>query len=168
MDRMYMKQANYRDFLSNTVKLFLLFYLSLGFGLVNAEDHAHEHPHHLSVLIGGTHVLDHDVNGETIGLDYEYRTSDLLGFGFVAEHAFEDVDATTLIAVADIHTPIGLIAQIGPGIEFTDHGDRFLFRIGGLYEFEFESFTVSPQFHIDIAENADDSLVFGFAFGKHF
>ena len=86
----------------------------------------------------------------------------------VAEYAFDEIDATTFIAVADIHTSFGLIAQIGPGIEFAEHGDRFLFRVGGLYEFEFESFTVSPQFHIDILENGDDSLVFGFAFGRHF
>jgi len=86
----------------------------------------------------------------------------------VAEYAFDEIDATTFIAVADIHTSFGLIAQIGPGIEFAEDGDRFLFRDGGLYEFEFESFTVSPQFHIDILENGDDSLVFGFAFGRHF
>lgn len=58
--------------------------------------------------------------------------------------------------------------QVGPGIEFGKHHDRFVFRIGALYEFEYESWTVSPQFHYDMAENADDSLVFGFAFGKAF
>ena len=146
---------------------FLVLFFSLFFFLpVKAGEF--DKPHHLSVFLGGTHVLNEDHTGETIGLDYEYRVSHLLGVGFVAEYAFEDVDATTLLAVADIHSKSGFIAQVGPGVEFTDHGDRFLFRIGALYEFEFDDFTVSPQFHIDIAENADDSLVFGLAIGKHF
>lgn len=132
----------------------------------NAEDF--KHPHHLSVLLGGTHVLNEDHTGETIGLDYEYRVSRLIGLGFVAEYAFNDVNATTLLAVADIHSDTGFIAQVGPGVEFTDHGNLFVFRIGGMYEFEFDRVTFSPQFHIDIADSADDSLVFGLAFGSHF
>ncbi len=128
-----------------------------------------EHPHHLSLFLGGTHVLNDDHSGETIGLDYEYRVSELLGVGFVAEYAFSDVDATTLLAVADTHSDLGLILQVGPGIEFTQHhGDFLIFRVGGLYEFEFEHYTISPQFHIDIADNHGDSLVFGMAFGAHF
>ena len=165
MNMFAIKKINCRDTFRITIKLFLLL-ISLNFGHASAENHNGQH--HLSVFVGGTHVLNHDLNGETLGLDYEYRVSELLGLGMVAEYAFEDIDATTLIAVADIHTPFGLIAQIGPGVEFTEHGDRFLFRVGGLYEFEFASYTVSPQFHFDIAANAEDSLVFGFAFGKNF
>ena len=135
---------------------------------VLAQAEGYEDLQHLSLFVGGTHVLNDDLDGETLGLDYEYRVSELLGLGFVAEHAFSEVKATTFIAVADIHSPIGVIAQVGPGIEFTEHGDRFLFRVGGLYEFEFGHFTLSPQFHIDLAENHEDSLVFGFAFGTHF
>ena len=96
-------------------------------------------PHHLSVFLGGTHMFDEDHNGETIGLDYEYCVSEILGLGFVIEHAYEDIDATTFLTVADIHTSIGAIFQVGPGIEFTDHGDRFLFRVGTMYEFKFLS-----------------------------
>lgn len=133
---------------------------------VNAENL--EQPHHVSLFIGGTHMFDDDHNGETFGLDYEYCVSEVLGLGFVIEHAFEDIDATTFLTVADIHTPMGAIFQVGPGIEFTDHGDRFLFRVGTMYEFKFEEFTLSPQLHFDIAENAHDSIVLGFAIGKSF
>ncbi len=134
---------------------------------VNAENL--EKPHHISLFIGGTHMLDDDHNGETFGLDYEYCVSEILGLGVVLEHAFDDIDATTFLTVADIHTPIGMIFQVGPGIEFTDHGDRFLFRVGTMYEFKFDHhYTLSPQLHFDIAENAHDSIVFGFAIGKSF
>ncbi len=152
--------------LAKGILLFILFFSYFYSGAVRAN--GFDAPHHLSLFLGGTHLLNDDLYGETVGLDYEYRVSDLLGLGFVSEYAFSKIDAATFLAVADIHTHLGVIMQLGPGIEFTEHGDRYIFRLGGLYEFEFESFTLSPQFHIDFAENANDSLVFGFAFGKAF
>ena len=166
MSMCYNKEINCRNVFRKTVKLFLLLFISFSYGFANADEHIK--PHHLSLFVGGTHALDHDLNGETLGLDYEYRVSELIGLGMVAEYAFHEIEAITLIAVADIYTPFGLMMQIGPGVELTDHADRFLFRVGGLYEFDFGSFTVSPQLHWDIVENHDDSLVFGFAFGKYF
>ncbi len=151
------------------MRLFIFVLMFSAYAIVQAEDF--EKPHHLSLFMGGTHVLNEDHTGETFGVDYEYRVSKLLGVGFVAEHAFGEVDSTTLLAVADIHTPLGFILQIGPGVEIFDEdeeGNLFIFRVGGLYEFEFDAFTVSPQFHVDFADNADDSLVFGLAIGSHF
>jgi hypothetical protein len=45
-----------------------------------------------------------------------------LGLGFVAEYAFEDLDAYTYLLVADLHITNRFIAQIGPGVEF--HGSH--------------------------------------------
>ena len=136
------------------------------------EDYLEKGPHHLSVFLGGTRLDDdEDTTDFTAGIDYEYRVNRLLGIGAVVEHAFGDVDATTALVVMDIHIYKGFIVQTGPGYEWPDaeeEDDRFVYRLGGLYEFEVGEFTVSPQLHIDFAEDADDALVFGVAFGRAF
>lgn len=123
-------------------------------------------PHHISLFQGGTSI-DGDGLAYTIGIDYEYRVSELLGLGVVAEYAFGDIDATTLLAVADIHIYRGLIMQIGPGVELGS-SDHFVTRVGALYELEWGPFTLSPQFHVDFTEGAEDALVFGIAVGRAF
>ncbi len=124
-------------------------------------------PHHVSFLVGGTRVRAEEETGFTIGGDYEYRITRRLGVGGVVEHAFGEVDATTLLAVADIHLWRGLAAQVGPGVEFLDDRAEPVGRIGALYEIELGGrFTVSPQLHYDITD--EDSIVFGLAFGRSF
>lgn len=127
----------------------------------------HASPHHLSVLTGGTALVDEDHTAFTLGIDYEYRVSDFLGLGVVVEQAFGDIDATTLLAVADLHLWRGFIAQVGPGVEFVDGNSHAALRLGVLYEVEFENgFTLSPQLHYDFSH--EDAVVFGFAIGKAF
>lgn len=135
----------------------------------NEEDEPlhHSSPHHLSVLTGGTALVDEDHSAFTVGIDYEYRVNDFLGLGFVVEQAFGDIDSTTLLAVADLHLWHGLIAQVGPGVEFVDGNSHAALRLGMLYEFEFDSgFTLSPQLHYDFSH--EDAVVFGIALGKAF
>lgn len=130
-------------------------------------DHG-EHPHHLSLLVAGTHVEDEDETAVTIGVDYEYRVSELLGVGFVVEHAFGELDATSILAVADIHVWQGLAVQVGPGVEFVHDEERLIGRLGALYEVELgDGFTLSAQVHYDISER-EDAVVFGVAFGRAF
>lgn len=125
-------------------------------------------PHHLSVFVGGTHIDEEDETAVTIGVDYEYRVSDLLGLGFVVEQALGEIDSTTVLAVADIHLIHGLAVQVGPGIEFVDDTEFAIARLGMLYEVELgDHFTISPQFHYDLSE-AEDAIVFGVAVGRAF
>ncbi|WP_230279951.1 hypothetical protein [Croceicoccus sp. Ery15] len=137
---------------------------SAGEGIVEEA----EGPHHLSLVIGGTHVDQADETAFTLGVDYEYRISELLGVGFVAEHAFGELDSTTLIAAADIHLFEGLAVQVGPGVEFAE-GEEFLMgRLGAVYEFELgNGMTLSPQLHYDFSEG-EDAVVFGAAIGRAF
>ena len=124
-------------------------------------------PHHVSVFIGNTELVDSDHSGFTLGIDYEYRVSEFLGLGFVGERAFGGVDATTLLLVADLHLWRGLIAQVGPGIEIVDSETHTAARFGLLYEFELENgITVSPQLHYDVSH--EDGIVFGLAVGRAF
>lgn len=124
--------------------------------------------HHLSALIGGSYIDAADETVFTLGVDYEYRINPLLGVGFVAEQAFGDIDATTLLAVTDIHVWRGLAFQVGPGVEFVDDETLAVGRFGALYEIEFEGrFTISPQIHYDFSEG-EDAVVFGIAIGRAF
>ena len=135
------------------------------------EPHWHSHPHHISLLVAGTD--DDEETAFTLGVDYEYRVSEFLGVGAVLEHAFEDIDATTLLAVADLHFWRGLIVQTGPGVERIDgdNGDsdetELIYRLGTLYEFEVGPYTVSPQIHYDFS-SGEDAVIFGLAFGFAF
>ncbi len=123
--------------------------------------------HHVSLVVAGTSIPTEDETAFTLGGDYEYRVNRLIGLGFVAEHAFEDVGATTLLAVADIHVWRGLAIQAGPGIEIIDGDAVAAGRIGALYEFELGGgATLAPQLHYDISE--EDGVVFGVAFGRAF
>ena len=135
----------------------------------NEAQPVHEtHPHHLSLLSAGTYVDGEDETAITFGIDYEYRVSELIGLGVVAERALGELDATTVLAVADIHLWKGLAIQVGPGVEFAE-GEEFLIgRLGALYEFEIgNKFTVSPQAHYDASEGKD-AIVFGIAVGRAF
>ena len=127
-----------------------------------------ETPHHLSIIAGGTYINAVDDTFFTLGVDYEYRISPLIGVGAVAEQTFGEVDATTLLAVTDIHVWKGLAFQIGPGVEFVDSETFAIGRLGALYEIEFaEGYTVSPQLHFDLS-SGEDAIVFGLAIGRAF
>ncbi len=149
------------------IALFLFVSLPL-FGIAQIDVEFDEaRRHHLSLVTAGTNIPEENETAFTIGLDYEYRANRLLGFGFVAEHAFEAVDATTVLAVADIHLWRGLAIQVGPGIEILDGDVVAAGRIGALYEIEIgEHFTLSPQVHYDISE--EDGIVFGVSIGRNF
>lgn len=120
---------------------------------------------HLSVFTGLT--SEDNESAATIGLDYEYRVDQHLGLGAVVEQATEDVDATTILAVADLHITNYWVVQTGPGIEFLEHEDEFVYRIGTLYEWEYEGYTISPQVHYDMTGN-ENALIVGFAVGVGF
>lgn len=129
-----------------------------------------EHRNHFAVVTTGSHLFvedEADKSAFTIGGDYEYRINRILGAGFVLEHAFGELDATTLLGVADIHIWRGFALQAGGGVEWADHESNAVGRIGGVYEFELaRGFTIAPQVHYDFSK--EDTLVFGAAFGRAF
>lgn len=138
--------------------------------------HAAHHANHLSALAGTTaHSGD---TASTYGLDYEYRLGNLIGIGAVAEHAVAPIEATTLLAVADVHVWRALAVQTGPGAELLHDPHavsadamqvRFVYRVGLLYEFALGRTTISPQLHYDLAPGATaDSVVAALAFGMGF
>lgn len=124
-----------------------------------------EMPHHISVLVAETY--EEKESAPSIGLDYEYRYSDFLGVGAVLEGAFDDIDTTTVLAVADLHITNQFIVQTGPGMEFLSGQDELVYRLGTLYECEWGGYTVSPQVHYDW-NSGEDAIVVGIALGFGF
>ncbi|MFT4860930.1 MAG: hypothetical protein ACI95C_000128 [Pseudohongiellaceae bacterium] len=153
--------------LASGLLLFLLASTAHGQPISSVESYGFEAPHHLSIFLGDTHI-DGEGNNLTIGIDYEYRVSELLGLGVVVERAGGEIDATTALAVADIHFSSGVIMQVGPGFESHDSEQIFVARIGILYEFELGEFTLSPQLHWDYHAEGESALVAGLAFGFGF
>lgn len=131
------------------------------------QQHSKQGPHHLSMLLADTHA-DGEGDNFTLGIDYEYRVSELLGVGTVVERAYGELDATTLLAVADLHFQNGLIVQVGPGAERKDDDNIFVARLGVLYEFEIDNFTISPQIHWDYHDGEANTVVTGLALGFSF
>lgn len=131
------------------------------------QEYAAHGRNHLSMILADTNVSGEGDNF-TVGLDYEYRLNELIGLGAVIERAYGELDATTLLAVADIHFQSGLIMQVGPGFEHRDDENVFVTRVGVLYEFELEHYTLSPQLHWDYHEGESNAIVAGVAFGFSF
>ena len=125
-----------------------------------------EQPHHISILGSGT--FEEEESAPSVGIDYEYRASELLGIGAVAETAFGEIDVTTVLAVADLHITNHFIVQTGPGVDFV-RGEReeIVYRIGVLYEWEQDGYTISPQLHYDWT-SGEDAIILGVAFGVGF
>lgn len=132
-----------------------------------AEDHSAGKRHHVSVILGNTQLVEEGHDGFTFGMDYEYLLNDRLGIGFVAEHAFDDLDVTAAFAVADVHITHSWVVQLGPGVEI-EHGEAYYVgRLGTYYEFEVSEFTVAPQVAYDLSE-IEDSVVYGLLIGRMF
>ncbi len=134
-----------------------------------AADDGHlsaEERHHLSVFLGGTTIAEGGETGFTYGLDYEYGLTPNVGIGVVLERAEGNVDATTILAVADVHLIDKLVLQVGPGIEFLEDSNPFVVRAGLYYELEIGDFSFAPSLHFDFAE--ETSIVYGVIIGRKF
>ena len=132
-----------------------------------AHGEKHHGPHHLSILSAGTHVRGHG-DYATLGIDYEYRISSSYGIGVVLERAFDGLDATTGLAVANFHLNDRWVMQLGSGYERSHSEYIFAARVGMLYAFEFEGFTLTPQLHWNYLDAHDNAVVAGIALGFSF
>lgn len=125
--------------------------------------------HHVSVVLGGTTSPAENETGFTFGVDYEYRLRERFGIGGVVERAGGRLDATSLIALVDVHLSRRFVVQAGPGVTF-EGGERFAVgRIGAYYEFELGKYTLSPVLSYDIAGGGrPNEVVFGVQLGRQF
>jgi hypothetical protein len=103
----------------------------------------------------------------------------------VIEHAGDEVDSTTALAVIDWHMLPGFVFQFGPGVEYerereieheAGHGafvrtrtePRLVGRAGFFYEFEVgRAWSIAPSVNLDVTRR-HETLVWGLAVGRRF
>ncbi len=146
------------------------------------ESHSEEvqHEHHLGLFLGATTVTGEDgITSSTVGLDYEYylrNISPLLGIGFMGELVMADHIEYIAVVPFYFHPAGEFKIWVAPGvIEREDIGiphegedakilPYFMLRIGGDYDMQFGSYTISPTFSADFVED-EVLLVYGLTFG---
>lgn len=128
--------------------------------------------HHLALFVGGgvEEKKDHDKNTWAVGLEYEYRFSDLWGVGAVFEKLGEDaIRNRALIVPFSFHPGRGWRLFTGPGYEWNSKKDKMLLRMGVGYEFKLGGhWSIAPEALVDLIENGDNTWLAGVAIGYHF
>lgn len=121
----------------------------------------------LSLFAGITD--DRGDNVFSMGLDYEYHFSELIGVGALVDVAGGDVRSSVLGIPVFFHPVGGLFVLVAPGIEFQDDDDNeFLVRLGVGWEFELsEKWTLAPVFNIDFVDS-EEVYVYGVELGYRF
>lgn len=152
----------------------------------HGEHHAHKN--HLAIFNGATTNFDHSATDYTIGLDYEYRFSNLIGAGFGAEYILTDDGELVLGIPVFIHPAKGfklIVAPIGVNaVSHDNHEDdtggthkagstsssekewHFGVRIGAAYDIHVGKLSLSPTVAYDITNT--QALVYGLAIGIGF
>ena len=142
------------------------------------ESHAvhqthHLHHNHLALFTGATTNFEHDSTDFTLGIDYEYRFSEMFGVGLFGEIVFAEHEETLIGVPFFIHmknSPLKIV--LAPGIiKGEDHHhhkyEKFLFRGGLGYDIHLGSCSITPTVNADLVDG-HVSLAYGIAFGVGF
>ncbi len=127
-----------------------------------------EHRRHILNGFTGIAQEDTETEGFALGVDYEYRFSELFGVG-----AFTEViagEGRAIIVGADLvwHAAEPLALFVGYGEERKDKEWQGVMRLGGLYEFPVgDGWTLSPTVAYDFSlkHPDEDVLVLGLSLG---
>ncbi len=127
--------------------------------------HHRPHRHHLILFLGTTRV--HGENEDSIGVEYQYRAQEKVGFGGLVDQGGGTFDATAVAAALYLH-PVGdLEFIIGAGFENEDGVNESLVRTGVSYHFRFGKISVAPTFNIDFV-GEEEHKVYGVNVGWGF
>ncbi len=129
--------------------------------------------HHVAVFVGGgVERRDNhkDESGYAVGMEYEYRFTQLWGIGSVIERIGGDqLRDTTIVVPVSLHPGGHWRLFAGPGFEFTSKKDKFLIRTGVGYEFPLGGhWSIAPEIMVDFIESGDRIFLDGVAFGYEF
>ena len=141
----------------------------------SAEEAGHgELPsHHLALFAGGGVEAESGESsraGFAFAVIYEYRFHERWGIGAAADalsqNSFRD---STLVVPVSYHLTEQWRLFAGPGMEFSDHGDEFLVRIGVAYEIPLaDKWTIGPEFATDFVNGGKKIFIGGVAVGYEF
>ncbi|WP_299393845.1 hypothetical protein [uncultured Gelidibacter sp.] len=139
----------------------------------NSDHHSHAGTHHLAVLNGATTNFTHKSTAYTVGLDYEYRISEVIGLGLLAELILGDANEVLVGIPVFVHPYKGLKLIASPLVAFTaahnsnghEHkkATDLYFRIGTGYDFHVNKLSFGPLVNFDVGKTT--ALNYGLSFG---
>jgi hypothetical protein len=156
----------------------------------HGEAHEHHfHDHHLGLTLAATtHLEEGGGTHFTLGAEYEYRLSQLIGIGLIGELIFAEHTEYLFVLPLYVHATESLWFRAGPGFEVTRHSEekphcsckedqdpehytsnkaKFLMRIGVGYNIDVGGFIITPTVDIDFLRT-QTSLVWGIVIGRGF
>jgi hypothetical protein len=105
----------------------------------------------------------------SLGLDYEYKFSEVFGIGGLLDVATGDIRSFVVGVPIFVHPIGGLVLVLAPGVEHQDDGsNEALVRLGAGWEFELsERFVLVPMFNVDFVDS-EKVYVYGVEFAYRF
>lgn len=144
------------------------------------EEGAHEghefHKNHVALFNGATTNLTHNLTSYSIGLDYEYRFSKMIGAGVLGEFVASESPEMLVGISVFTHPYKGAILFVAPmalfaseeegAAEAEDSELPLAIRIGAGYDFHFGKLSVGPSVSYDMGNTS--ALAYGLAIGFGF
>lgn len=164
------------------ITIALLFFGSAAFAQ-HYEDHGtHHSKHHVALFDGVTTNFGHSTTGYSLGLDYEYLMSDVIGAGVVGEYVFAGKGEFIVGVPIFYHPNENLKIGAGPiGIYVEEHHDshhddvhhaasdsvekawNMGARFNVAYSLHLGNISAGPSVSLDVANTT--ALVYGLTFG---
>jgi hypothetical protein len=132
-----------------------------------SESEHQSHKHHVAIFLGNTHDY-HGNDAFTVGVDYEYRLTDLFGIGGVIDHAGGNINSTVVGGGLFTHPWKDLRLATILGNEHQNDHNELLVRLGVSYDFHTEKWILTPVINVDLLESGHQNWVYGVAVGKAF
>jgi len=152
----------------------------------NHKDHdTHHSKHHIAIFDGMTTNFGHSTTGYSLGIDYEYLTSDRVGVGLIGEYVFAGEGELILGVPVFFHPTSNLKLGAAPiGMYVEEHHDYEHYdsheatssdvakewtmgaRLNMAYSLHFRKLSAGPSVSLDVTNTT--AFVYGLAVGLGF
>ena len=125
----------------------------------------HENHYHLSAFVGFTTNYK-GKKGYKLGIEYEYRLTDIIGVGGTFDFTGADFDIFAFSIGSDFYIfQFPLIPAVTIGAKnYEGKWDPFV-RVMAVYDFHFDDFSIGPMIMYDLFPNQKDIMSYGITVG---